>query len=796
MKEHRMEETPVRVAVRIRPLFVDEIMQHQQTCVRLVGEGLQTQVLLGKDRAFMFDYAFGPSEAQRDIFNTCVHPLVTAFLKGYNATVFAYGQTGTGKTFTIGAKTTRLASEDIGMIPRAIEEIFQRIENNDNTECSLAVSYIEVYMEELRDLLDLNTIKKDIFVRQDKHGNTILFGAKQCPVQTKEELLNLLEAGSTVRHTASTLFQEHSSRSHAIFSLVLTQQHLHSQCTKEGKILSKQIITSKFHFVDLAGSERVEMASNTQERFKECIKINSGLLALGNVISALGDPKRRGTHVPFRDSKITRILKDSLGGNTKTLMIACISPASGDFSETVNVLKYADRAKKIQNTPVVTYNDEQEQLKDALQQVETLRDALKKGKSVSAQRNSSSQILLENKCIRLSQLEEKAPNKQEDYKHFLECTDEAYHLMLDLRRASNLMPEQTARIRDWIELAEEFREDPATGSEPDSGIQSAGEQLQWNTAMLKLQQELKDRQDTLAAHEEVFHKKAEEIEKLKGRVRAQEEENKESLAALEDAMERYKQQSHRLLEQQIIMEELRANQSKCLKCGTEIENNANDPASSELSARPSSDRLFAPEHPNFNSNSAKSSSHLAHSSPSIPSLEGIMARFRSRSAILLQKFEEDDEVLIHQLSDDKSDGDMEMPGVSMGRTSSSSKDCSAAPVVSHRNSLNQTWTFKQYPHRSRGLHGTTMPKGEATLPRPDLSNAEFPLMLDDQRQSQGVKERHGCQNSLQTKRQHLRASELRLGQAQQRMRQLAINIRMKEQLINQLVQTKNVFNMP
>lgn len=188
--------------------------------------------------------------------------------------------------------------------------------------------------------------EEEIHIREDDKGNTVVQGLKEVLVSSSDELKKLMRYGMAARATGATQMNERSSRSHAILTI-----HIDKQSTKS--VRNIEVTSAKFHFVDLAGSERAHRTGNIGERFKESVHINSGLLALGNVISALSDTKRRSGHVPYRASKITRLLKDSLGGNSKTVMITCVSPASDSFEETLNSLKYAKRARDIQNRPIV-----------------------------------------------------------------------------------------------------------------------------------------------------------------------------------------------------------------------------------------------------------------------------------------------------------------------------------------------------------------------------------------------------------------------------------------------------------
>ncbi|KAG7391225.1 hypothetical protein PHYPSEUDO_005586 [Phytophthora pseudosyringae] len=377
------EQDSVQVCVRIRPLSSKEKQEQTKSCIRIAAsvDGLSSstsvtprdgnsgpargpqQLIVGRDRAFTFDNVLGVTSSQTETYRLCVAPLVQGFLDGYNATVLAYGQTGTGKTHTMAgsgfdARGREKNGELQGIIPRVIKAVFKKLqqeEDSDNqrrSEQTLRVEYVEIYNEELRDLLHPETTSKQLAIREDGEGNIVIAGVKSEPADSKEAVFRHLVVGGASRVTGSTLMNEQSSRSHAIFSLLLEQRDLATGTRR----------FSKFHLVDLAGSERAKRTGAVAGRFKESVSINQGLLALGNVISALGDDRRRigsagngsGTvHVPYRDSKLTRLLQDSLGGNARTLMIACVSPASVNFEETLNTLKYANRAKNIKNKPIV-----------------------------------------------------------------------------------------------------------------------------------------------------------------------------------------------------------------------------------------------------------------------------------------------------------------------------------------------------------------------------------------------------------------------------------------------------------
>ncbi|KAJ3236500.1 Kinesin-like protein kif21b [Chytriomyces hyalinus] len=413
-------------------------------------------VAAAADVDWEYDSVWDEDSNQASIFESEVSPLVSAFIEGFNTTLFAYGQTGSGKTFTMGTAVPDLApkrsstpskpkemrttnasgrstptskpstpskprplssislarpskpgmtpsdsavslhdlSASSGMIPRAIQAIFNKLEtirSSDPTTSqnetlkshSMSVSFLELHNEEWVDLLKeskpANTAKKpptpsgfkakaslteEVSVREDKEGRIAIHGATSVVVESAEAAIRLLAKGSKLRSTAATSMNESSSRSHAIFSLSLTSTQMthapkspvRSRTAEPQRSNNGLVITSKFHFVDLAGSERLKRTQNTGDRKTEGICINQGLLVLGRVINCLSQskPNNPDAVVPYRDSKLTRFLQDSLGGNSKTVMLACVSSLESDLSESINTLRYASRARGIQNKSRIT----------------------------------------------------------------------------------------------------------------------------------------------------------------------------------------------------------------------------------------------------------------------------------------------------------------------------------------------------------------------------------------------------------------------------------------------------------
>nr|XP_054589491.1 kinesin-like protein KIF21A isoform X4 [Nothobranchius furzeri] len=372
--------------IRIRPQLAREKIEGCHICTYVMpGE---PQVILGKDKAFTFDYVLDMDSQQDTIYTNCTEKLIEGCFEGYNATVFAYGQTGSGKTYTMGTGfDVNIAEEELGIIPRAVHHLFKGIDERRQAaqeqgrpvpEFKINAQFLELYNEEVLDLFDSARDMKQkshIKIHEDASGGIYTVGVTTRTVSSEAEMMQCLKLGALSRTTASTQMNVQSSRSHAIFTIHLCQVRVcasdnqESENENDNKVSNGnsemdeyETLTAKFHFVDLAGSERLKRTGATGDRAKEGISINCGLLALGNVISALGDRSKRASHVPYRDSKLTRLLQDSLGGNSQTVMIACISPSDRDFMETLNTLKYANRARNIKNKVMVNQDKASQQI--------------------------------------------------------------------------------------------------------------------------------------------------------------------------------------------------------------------------------------------------------------------------------------------------------------------------------------------------------------------------------------------------------------------------------------------------
>ncbi|XP_072326670.1 kinesin-like protein kif7 isoform X1 [Scyliorhinus torazame] len=773
----KAEETPVRVAVRVRPLLPKEILHRHQSCVHVNLDS--QQITLGNNRHFQFDVIFDQTSSQDEVYSSHVEPLVEAFFEGFNATVFAYGQTGSGKTYTIGeAYISSVTDDDQGIIPRALAEIFKLIDENDAVDHAVKVSYLEVYKEEFRDLLEVETASKDIRTREDDKGNTVLCGVKECAVEGLDEALSLLEIGNTAKHTGTTQVNTHSSRSHTIFTITMEQRRGLGRITRlaaaAGDLLSStQVITSKFHFVDLAGSERIVKTGNTGERLKESIQINSGLLALGNVISALGDPRRKSLHIPYRDSKITRILKDSLGGNAKTLMIACISPSSFNFDENLNSLNYAKRAQNIRNRAVINCKKEQDRTNELELQIKTLHEALDQNKQVAP-----------SKCFRRS-TEEYMARLHAESAHYRTCTDTAYRIFMELQGDRNLTLDQVLKVKEWTTNVEETRSELSTASGLDSGIEC-------NSADEPKTRDVSKPQGPSEVDTDLGQEQKQLVPKLQAKVQRLEEENRDFLAALEDAMERFKQQNETLLDQEDQIVELQSrlklvggNQSAVL-----MDELLESLHLADLSCRPHtapldtahSCRLHVP-HSNHIISDETGRLHSGKICANASSTEYAGAEFRSCNHCLQRNLADWDSALHGDFNKDCDS--------TVLQSEEEPEDDERSRSKGKRHQINRTWTKRDVP----GTISTLKSRNSLSQLRDsDSSSLQSEVMKSPHRK--------GDQNSPHSPsfsdefregspayHPKLKNSEWRLVQAQHKMRELAINIRMKEELIKELIKT-------
>ncbi|XP_060045303.1 kinesin-like protein KIF13A isoform X7 [Erinaceus europaeus] len=389
-----MSDTKVKVAVRVRPMNRRELELNTKCVVEM--EGNQTvlhpppsntkQGERKPSKVFAFDYCFWSMDesnttkyaGQEVVFKCLGEGILEKAFQGYNACIFAYGQTGSGKSFSMMGN-----AEQLGLIPRLCCALFKRIslEQNESQTFKVEVSYMEIYNEKVRDLLDPKGSRQSLKVREHKVLGPYVDGLSQLAVTSFEDIESLMSEGNKSRTVAATNMNEESSRSHAVFNIIITQTLYDLQSGNSGEKVSKVSL------VDLAGSERVSKTGAAGERLKEGSNINKSLTTLGLVISSLADQaagKGKSKFVPYRDSVLTWLLKDNLGGNSQTSMIATISPAADNYEETLSTLRYADRAKRIVNHAIVNEDPNAKVIRELREEVEKLKEQLSQAEAMKA----------------------------------------------------------------------------------------------------------------------------------------------------------------------------------------------------------------------------------------------------------------------------------------------------------------------------------------------------------------------------------------------------------------------------
>uniref|UniRef100_G3Q2I5 Kinesin-like protein n=1 Tax=Gasterosteus aculeatus aculeatus TaxID=481459 RepID=G3Q2I5_GASAC len=375
----------VKVVVRCRPFNQKEkMMSHKQA---VIVDEIRGTITVNKlesphepPKSFTFDTVFGPDSKQLDVYNLTARPIVDSVLEGYNGTIFAYGQTGTGKTFTM--EGVRAVPELRGIIPNSFAHVFGHIAKAEgDTRFLVRVSYLEIYNEEVRDLLGKDQLQR-LEVKERPDIGVYIKDLSSYVVNKADDMDRIMTMGHKNRSVGATNMNEHSSRSHAIFTITI-------ECSEKGVDGNQHVRMGKLHLVDLAGSERQGKTGATGQRLKEATKINLSLSTLGNVISALVDGK--STHVPYRNSKLTRLLQDSLGGNSKTMMCANIGPADYNYDETISTLRYANRAKNIKNKARINEDPKDALLRQFQKEIEELKKKLVEGEEISGSEGSGSE---------------------------------------------------------------------------------------------------------------------------------------------------------------------------------------------------------------------------------------------------------------------------------------------------------------------------------------------------------------------------------------------------------------------
>ncbi|XP_011153984.1 kinesin-like protein KIF12 isoform X2 [Harpegnathos saltator] len=408
--KHLLPENNINVVVRVRPLNNKEIKAGDEMVVQFPGDGqIYCDAITSsgdrKPKLFSYNVVFEPNATQEDILQySGIKNLIEMAVEGFSCTAFCYGQTGSGKTHTLTGPPRLFEkmnpySEDHGLVFRSFVYLFKVLQKQENCNFVLKASFLEIYNEKVIDLLNPGTSRKPLAVRWSKKTRGF-FVENLFTVECEEldDLLAVLEEGMRNRSIGTHNMNEYSSRSHSILTVNITSE----QAMENGVFISKQ---GKINFVDLAGSEMTKKTQSEGKTLEEANNINKSLMVLGYCIASLSDGKRKGGHIPYRDSKLTKLLADSLAGNGVTLMIACVSPARSNASETLNTLRYAARAKKIFTKPIVVMDPREAlilSLKREVGALQTENDHLRIALNLSTE--AQNEIRSESKTDRLISL--------------------------------------------------------------------------------------------------------------------------------------------------------------------------------------------------------------------------------------------------------------------------------------------------------------------------------------------------------------------------------------------------------
>lgn len=454
------EESNISVYVRCRSRNDREIKENSGVVVSTMGHNakevvLQTGPMAVSNKTYTFDKVFGAESDQEMVYDGIAKGVLEEMLQGYNCTVFAYGQTGTGKTYTMSGDiqmSGNRLSENAGIIPRTLVDLFRSLEKK--SEFSVKVSFIELYNEELKDLLLTNeSEERKVRIYEDPNKKSIVVqGMEEIFIKSAAEGMKVLSQGSYNRQVAATKCNDISSRSHSVFTITV---HIKEIDPISGEEYLK---IGKLNLVDLAGSENINRSGAENKRAREAGMINQSLLTLGRVINALVD---QSPHIPYRESKLTRLLQDSLGGQTKTCIIATVSPAKVSLDETVSTLEYANRAKSIKNKPQVNQSMSKKMLiREYVEEIERLRNDLNATRNrngiyvteenmekITAE-SESRRILVEEQKLRINVLEEQLRKLKVDFEGQLERLSGLEDNINNLQEERNVLSRELEQIKD------------------------------------------------------------------------------------------------------------------------------------------------------------------------------------------------------------------------------------------------------------------------------------------------------------------------------------------------------------
>jgi len=542
----------VKVVVRCRPMSSTEQKDARENIVEMDLQEAVSRVRRPgtKDfKDFTFDQVYGPNTKQSDFYEQTGYAIVENVMDGYNGTIFAYGQTGTGKTHTMVGPDGD--EEQHGVIPRTFHHIFRNINSTPNKKFLVRASYLEIYNEEIRDLLSKNPKEKHE-LKDHPDGGVMVKDLSNLVVKDANGLRQVMEAGIKNRSVASTLMNSESSRSHSIFTITIETAEKFENDDKD------HIRVGKMNMVDLAGSERQSKTGATGETLKEATKINMSLSALGNVISALVDSKTN--FIPYRDSKLTRLLQDSLGGNTKTVMCACIGPVDYNYDETLSTLRYAYRAKNIKNKPRIN-----EDPKDAM--IREFQDEITRLKMKLAERGGGGEggqggglggiggdqeVIIEKEVVEVEKVVEKEVVVEKVINTGISEEEVAaiqQNLDAERRQVEAQMADERRKIEEEKNLADEEKEKLLQDLQERRRKREAEQAAQG--AML---QKLKAMEDTMLVGSQVMEKAMQQETELK-RAALEVEERKRDEARVQEQLREQEQEKLNLEEKHSSTEE-------------------------------------------------------------------------------------------------------------------------------------------------------------------------------------------------------------------------------------------------
>uniref|UniRef100_A0A8C5HLV1 Kinesin-like protein n=1 Tax=Gouania willdenowi TaxID=441366 RepID=A0A8C5HLV1_GOUWI len=537
-------ETSIKVVCRFRPLNKAEVARGDKYIPKFQGEDCVQ--IAGKP--YYFDRVFQSNTTQVQFYNAVAQKIVRDVLDGYNGTIFAYGQTSSGKTHTMEGNLHD--TDMMGIIPRIVQDIFNYIYSMDeNLEFHIKVSYFEIYLDKIRDLLDVS--KTNLSVHEDKNRVPYVKGCTERFVCTPEEVMDAIDEGKNSRSVAVTNMNEHSSRSHSIFQINIKQENTQTESKMTGKL----------YLVDLAGSEKVGKTGAEGTVLDEAKMINKSLSSLGNVISALAEGSVRH-YVPYRDSKMTRILQDSLGGNCRTTMVICCSPSSFNDAETRSTLLFGQRANTIKNTVSLNVELTAEQwkkkwekekernktLKGTVTWLETELNRWRKGETVPVEEQFD---------------KEKAQEEVQAVESPISSDKPAPKASLGCLPGAQLTESDKHKYGE--EMAKLYKE-----------LDDKDDEINQQSQLLEmLKQQMLDQEELLASSKGVHETLQTELNRLLVENEASKEEVKEVLQALEELALNYDQKSHEVEEKtkqfEALSEELNEKSSSLASIDSELQ---------------------------------------------------------------------------------------------------------------------------------------------------------------------------------------------------------------------------------